>query len=240
MRRQKSAPCIYSTAKSDRNRRPGARLLAANWIAQGAACTARAALRQRRSGQQRSANWFKRPRPGATKDRDPPSQTVCSNSLHALWPALARAHAPYMKAIAVGAVIPERRSADRPPSEPTLRRAPSFYKHHSDATRACNASPKKLPPGIPAPDHREPILACTATSAPCKRNRRPGKRHHAEISKSPPWKIVTRRWSMVPSPQTLQSLPCTSPRTDAPKTSRETNSAPPSVHTPSAARAETA
>jgi len=183
-----------STAKSDRTDAQ-ALALAATWIAQGrrvhgarpyGSDEVTATLRQ-------LVNAHASATKTVTRHHNRLQQLA-----HALWPALAQHMPTYMKAIAVGAVLPDdvRDLAARD----DLAALPG-YKHHSARPTTVN-----------------PYSPCTATSAPCKPKSPPWKAPSLRKSKSPPWKKSRAAGALFPQPQTLPSLPCTSPRTDAPKT----------------------
>ncbi len=184
-----------STAKSDRTDAQ-ALALAATWIAQGrrvhgarpyGSDEVTATLRQ-------LVNAHASATKTVTRHHNRLQQLA-----HALWPALAQHMPTYMKAIAVGAVLPDdvRDLAARD----DLAALPG-YKHHS-ARAALQRLAEKLPPGIPAPDHREPILALHSNiSALQAEIAALESAITAEIEK-PALEEVTRRWRTVPSASDL-------------------------------------
>lgn len=118
---------------------------------------------------------------------------------HAIWPALGQKFETYTRAIAAGAVTPDeiRSLAAR-----DLTNVPG-YEHHT-TRRALQNLANMLPPGIPAPDLRNQIVALhgniTSLNAEAEKLTAEITR---EIELTPDLAEVTRRWRTVPEASDL-------------------------------------
>lgn len=118
---------------------------------------------------------------------------------HALWPALAQHMPTYLKAIAADAVLPDEVRALAAFED--LKSVPGY--EHPATRAALQRLAEKLPPGLPAPDHRDAIIALHANLSALRTEIAALESAiTAEIEK-PELAEVTRRWRTIPSTSDL-------------------------------------